>query len=218
MKSLFWIIPTFLLFSCSPPKDSLHQDVVDLDSLASEEKPQSDADKTLVEDSAEPQLSSNDLEDSPLAPSPPSNDLESPAVNSLADANMVPPSSSDPPVPLPSTITLIAQTLPVSEPHRGSPGGIIADTLRIFQCNKLDADSQERFFLHVLNYRIHTLGTHPLCEVMQVTDVKKILTYANYQRKHCDEYTSDFIKEKEQYQCTQIINLIPASESEEKPA
>ena len=200
MKPLFWMTLTFLLSSCSPPNGRLPQDVVDLDSLASERKIPSDANRTSIKDPAEP--------------SPPSNDLESP-VNSLTNVDKVSPPSNEQPAPLPSTITLIAHTLPVSEPHAGSPGGVIADTLRVFQCDKLDADGQERFSLHILNYRIHTLGTHPICEVMQVTDVRKILAYANYQRDFCDAYTSKFIKKKEQYQCTQIINLIPSSASKE---
>ena len=114
----------------------------------------------------------------------------------------------------PAIVALNAQTLPVSEPHEGSPGGIIADTLRIFQCEKPNAKGQDSFFLHVLNYRIHTLGSHPLCEVIQVTEIKKILAYANYQRNHCDNYTSKFIDELTQHQCTQIITLVPAREIE----
>ena len=114
----------------------------------------------------------------------------------------------------PAIVALNAQTMPVSEPHEGSPGGIIADTLRIFQCEKPNAKGQDNFFLHVLNYRIHTLGAHPLCEVIQVTEIKKILAYANYQRDHCDNYTSKFINELTQHQCTQIITLMPASETE----
>lgn len=205
MKPLFWIILTFLFFACSPPKNNLHQSVVDLDSLTKERNIQPDAERTPAKESVEPQPPSNDSEE------------ESPAPSSLNNTEPDPPSSSGIPSP-PSTITLIAQTLPVSEPHAGSPGGVIADTLRIFQCDKIDANSQERFSLHVINYRIHTLGVHPLCEVMQVADVKKILAYAKYQREFCDTYTSKFIKEMEQYQCTQIINLVPSGESKENPA
>ncbi|MDE0151019.1 MAG: hypothetical protein OXK80_00785 [Bdellovibrionales bacterium] len=116
----------------------------------------------------------------------------------------------------PSIIALHAQTLPVSEPHEGSPGGVIADTLQIFQCEDANAKGQDNFFLHILNYRIHTLGSHPLCEVIQVQDVKKVIAYANYQRQYCDDYTSNFIDELTQHQCTQIIKLVPAQEEAEQ--
>lgn len=116
----------------------------------------------------------------------------------------------------PSIVALHAQTLPVSEPHDGSPGGVIADTLQIFQCENSNAKGQDSFFLHILNYRIHTLGSHPLCEVIQVQDVKKVIAYANYQRQYCDYYTSNFIDELAQHQCTQIIKLVPAQEEEKE--
>ena len=269
MKPLFWIILTFLFFSCSPPRDKLHPGAVDLDSLASEEKAPSEekipssTDRTPISSPVESSPPPKDL--APFADPSSLNGIETSAgpnslngietsadpsslngietsagpsslngteasadpsslngteasadLSSLNDVETPPhPASSNipsPPTP-PPAITLIAQTLPVSEPHAGSPGGVIADTLRVFQCDKLNADGQERFSLHVLNYRIHNLGTHPLCEVMQVTDTKKVLAYANYQREFCDTYTSKFIKEIEQYQCNQIIHLIPASES-----
>ncbi len=117
----------------------------------------------------------------------------------------------------PPTVVLNAQTLPISEPHASSPGGVIADTLRIFQCENLNAQGQDNFFLlHVLNYRIHKLGAHPLCEVIQVTDLQKeeitkeILTHAHYQRDYCDTYTSEFINELKQHQCVQVITLMPS--------
>lgn len=112
----------------------------------------------------------------------------------------------------PAKVILTTETMPVSKPHSGSPGGVIADTLQVFQCEKNNAESQNSFFLHVLNYRIHKLGAHPLCEVIQVTDIKKVLAHANYQREFCDTYTSNFINQQEQHQCVSIITLRPSEE------
>ena len=182
MSYFFCIILTFLLFSCSPPKETIQQEsVVDLDSLNSV---QSDVDMSLFEDPSQKKNS-----ESPSPPEPPKKE---------------------------TAVALDAQTLPVSQPHSGSPGGNIADTLKIFQCEKLNAKGQDNFFLHILNYRIHQLGVHPLCEVIQVKNlpeeaVKEVLAYAYYQRSYCDTYTSEFIDKLEPYQCVQIITLAPFS-------
>ena len=172
-----------MLLSACAPKETPPYGALDLDSLKSQERFQSNVDMALIESSQ---------------PKPSSADDPPPEA-----ANTSPPSKP----------TLSATTLPASEPHKDSPGGIIADNLQVFQCEKSNAESQERFFLHILNYRIHTLGSHPLCEVIQVTDIKKILAYAHYQRDYCDTYTSNFIKKLTQYQCTHIITLMPSDEA-----
>ncbi len=190
MNYFFCIILMLLIFSCSLPKETLRQDNnVDLESLNSA---QSDVDMALLGGPSEKKKSS-------VQERTPNEEQE-------------PPQREAPP-----KVVLNAQTLPVSEPHSGSPGGSIADTLKVFQCENLNAEGQDNFFLHVLNYRIHQLGVHPLCEVIQVKNLQKedtakeILAYAHYQRSYCDAYTSQFIDELDQHQCVQIITLTPMS-------
>ena len=142
MKYFFWVILALLLSSCAP-KETPYQGPVDLDSITIEgNSPQPHVDMTLM----------STLEKSKSS--------ESTQQNNSDEEREAPP-----------TVILNAQTMPISEPHTDSPGGVIADTLRIFQCENLNAQGQDNFFLHVLNYRIHTLGAHPLCEVIQVTDL-----------------------------------------------
>jgi len=201
-----------LLLSFCAPKETSQEGPVDLDFIArGDSLLQSEVDMALINAPAEHESLSWQDGRAPAETEPLSvEDGGAPAETESSSVEDEKEEEKN----IPSIIALNAQTMPVSEPHAGSPGGIIADTLRVFQCETSHAKSQDSFFLYVLNYRIHTLGAHPLCEVIRVTNIKKVLAYAHYQRKHCDNYTSKFIDDLEQHQCTQIITLMPANENE----
>ena len=126
--------------------------------------------------------------------------------------------SSTPP-PAPSTqdegrMQLNALSLPISRPHRGSPGGLTANSLKTYQCRS--KENQSGFIIHILDYRVSSIGSHPLCEVSLVRkdQSSEIIAYAKYQRQYCDQFTTQYIEEKkESFECLAVVDLGPVQTS-----
>ena len=110
---------------------------------------------------------------------------------------------------LEESVSINSKSLPVSLPHRGSPGGLIADSLSVFQC----ASDKKYFTLHLLNYRVPTLGSHPICEILYVEEnTVTIKAYAHYQRVFCNQYVERYISQEDN-NCVSIVKLSPYMES-----
>lgn len=115
----------------------------------------------------------------------------------------------------PNDIALTASSLPISKPHRGSPGGLIANSFKAFLCRAKNKDQEEDFTLYILDYRVNTLGTHPLCEVSLINSSQtispdssgEIIAYAKYQRNYCDNFTTKYISEKKEHDCVSVVTL-----------
>ena len=107
--------------------------------------------------------------------------------------------------------TLQASTMPVSQPHKGSPGGLTASTLKIFQCRTAKQDLKN-FSINILGYRVNQLGSHPLCEILKNNSSGEgvVVAYAKYERRFCDNYTVKYMEEiKNEYECEAVIHLQP---------
>ena len=112
--------------------------------------------------------------------------------------------------PLGRNIAFNASSMPVSKPHSGSPGGVTAVSLKTFQCRALN--KQQDFILHIYDYRINTLGQHPLCEVAlsQTENIYEVIAYAQYQRKYCDDFVHTYIENKKtEYDCVAVVSIEP---------
>ena len=110
--------------------------------------------------------------------------------------------------------TIQAAALPVSQPHKGSPGGLTASTLKIFQCRTAKKDLQN-FSINILGYRVNELGVHPLCEISKNHPNGEgiVMAYAKYERRFCDSYVVKYmeeIKDKDNYECEAVIHLQPS--------